>query len=113
MAVVASHFRTRIGKIRMKNGGAELRVLENPTLAECDHVRAYLASDIEDFAEQFPNLGGYILIGWNLKGRTRTCWQTHSRSPYSAGVLPTFAQQQLLKCDTLDLAEFLIDERLR
>lgn len=61
-----SEFRTRIGRIRMKNGGAEVRVLHTPILDggdEPENWRGKMIENAKEIASYEGDLNGYVVIG--------------------------------------------------
>jgi hypothetical protein len=62
-----SEFRARIGRVRMKNGGADVRLLESkPGLDGGDDWRGAIVRNARTVAEQGTTespLAGYVLVG--------------------------------------------------
>jgi hypothetical protein len=65
----------RIGRVRMKNGGADVRVLERKGL---NPLGPAILRHADMFARNpgFGNIVGYYIVGWTAVGKTSTCWET-------------------------------------
>jgi len=74
-----SEFRARIGRIRMKNGGAEVRVLTSkPGPDGADDWRGAIVRNARAVAEMGTNdnpLAGYVLVGIFEDGGTSVGWR--------------------------------------
>lgn len=65
-------FRARIGRVRMKSGGADVHVFHNPN-AVGEHALTVIerhARDIAGFSEPDSELVGSVVIGMFSNGRT-------------------------------------------
>ena len=73
----------RIGRVRMKNGGAEVRVFERPQMnrlgPEILRHADMLARDVG-----YNDLVGYWIVGWTAEGKTSTCWRCLVGEPQPA-----------------------------
>lgn len=90
-----SEFRAKIGRIRMKNGGADVRVLdrETPNLGE-ENWRGSIIANARTVAEQATEkapLVGYVVIGMYGDGCSSVGYRYDpERCPVPRALLPSW-----------------------
>ena len=85
----------RIGKIRMKAGGAEVKVLEGAPRTE---VESSLLRTVRSTISSFTGveLAGYALVAWDDHGATSSAVCSLPHSPYSPQAIPLHAYTTLI-----------------
>lgn len=74
----------RIGRIRMKTGGADVRVIDaTPPKTQ---FGAALMMNARTVATRWDNLAGYVMIGWDSGGGYTVGWRY---DPEAGGIPPT------------------------
>jgi hypothetical protein len=71
-----NEFRARIGRVRMKNGGADVRVIEgfSPPKAEAESVAGAMLRASRDMAEEGP-IGAFLTVAFTESGGVLFNWK--------------------------------------
>lgn len=86
-------FRTRIGSVQMKSGGAKLHIMQNNVN---EKVFDYLRDDVAEIAEHPDgNAVGYALVVWDGGGAHYTRAHVARGTPVSVTSVPDFAKAAL------------------
>lgn len=90
-----SEFRARIGRIRMKNGGADVRVLDRKELnPDGENWRGKVienARAVASFDQQGSDFVGYILIGFYSDGSSSVGFRYDAnRCPIPRSLMPSY-----------------------
>lgn len=104
----------RIGKTVFKRA-PNLAVLTTPPLALDEHRLALAHEYIDDIWNTLKpdGMAGIVIVGFNMKGEYMRATRIHSRSPVGPTLLPSFIAE-ILRCDkTRDIADEVINERMR
>lgn len=83
----------RIRRIRLKDGGADLTIIDGGT----DEAAEGLLRNAQDAQEVMDNMAGYVIVGWNFQGRYVRAFFCHDRSPVQYTRMPSFIHDVLLK----------------
>lgn len=98
----------RIGKIRLKAGGAEVRVLRNVAADPADNLRGKIighAKMIADMGKPGSELVGFITIGLFADGKSTVgCRFDPNSSPIPKSLIPSWAAE-ILRRDLITSAE--------
>lgn len=90
-----SEFRARIGRIRMKSGGADLRVLHTP-MPNADgeeNWRGKMIENAKGIASYEGDLDGYVVIGLWRDGRRSLAYRFSPRIPRE--LMPSYVAEML------------------
>ncbi len=83
----------RVTRIRMKAGGAEVRVIDGGRRSD---LPATLVRHAGELAACFPNdMAGYLIIAWDFLGAFNRGTRLHAESPFSYRFLPGFVSEAL------------------
>lgn len=93
-----NEFRARIGRIRMKNGGADVHVIDrNPVNPEAEEWRGKIVSHarmIAEMASEDDPMTGYFILGMFAKGGTSTAFRYDpERSPIPRALIPAWIEE--------------------
>lgn len=96
----------RIGRIRMKAGGAEVRVFERPRSGLPDKLRR----NVETLIGYFPDMAGFAIVCWGADASWSRATGDSGKSPITLTLMPSFVAEVLRRdvtddvvCDRLDL----------
>lgn len=89
-----SEFRARIGRIRMKNGGADVRVLDrDPVNPNDEDWRGKIVANARGIAES-GELAGYLVIGMFADGSYSMGFRyDHERTPIPLSLIPSWTEE--------------------
>lgn len=90
-----TEFRARIGRIRMKNGGADLRVLSRPN-AVADRRGELMrhARRLAEMSEPSDPLVGHVVIGFYATGKSSVgCFYDGDSCPIPRALLPSWTEE--------------------
>ena len=84
----------RIGKIRMKAGGAEVHRLP---LSDKDRVQRLMAEKAAKLASLYKpgEMVGYVVFGWDINGYHSTAYLIEEKSPIGLTLLPAYISDAL------------------
>lgn len=84
----------RISRVRMKNGGAEVRILVSERERLFDEVRQKLLYDARTTGDEWP-LAGYALVAWTENGTVVSSVEVNRFSRYDFTTIPDYVRQVL------------------
>ena len=87
-----NEFRARIGRVRMKNGGADLRVIEGfaPRERNAEETKeATLLRAAREIASEGP-VATFVIVAFSPEGRSAFNWRFGEDSPISRTMLPGY-----------------------
>lgn len=77
----------RIGRIRLKSGGAEIRLFDRPDLG----LGRRLVAGAQFISDSYgAELSGYLVIGWGPDGQYRLGWSLDKRSWVGPSAFPSY-----------------------
>lgn len=91
-----TEFRARIGRIRMKNGGAEVRLLKGGVSDVPDRRGELMrhARRLAEMSEQSDPLVGHIVIGFYASGKSSVgCFYDGDTCPVPRALLPAWTEE--------------------
>lgn len=93
---LATHY--RIGRVRPKDGGAEVHILDaNPGAR--DEAQGHLQRHAREIGQKFVagDLAGFAVIGWGFDGTYSLGYYVHNRSPITETLMPSFTHDAMLR----------------
>lgn len=91
-----TEFAARISRVRMKSGGADVRVIEGLTPLHEDDWRGDIlrnARQIVEWSNDVP-LVGYVVVGLFANGKTSTGWRYDGQKcPVPMSILPAWVAE--------------------
>jgi hypothetical protein len=88
----------RIARIRPKNGGAEVRILDANPGARDDNQH-HLQRHAREIGQRYPAgaLAGFAVIGWGFDGAYLMGYAIHEKSPITETLMAAFVHDALLR----------------
>ena len=103
-----TEFRARIGRVRMKNGGADIHVLDRNDDNDGENWRGKIIEHARQIAEQGEpdsSLSGFLVIGFFSDGRTSTGFRyDKDRCPIPRALMPSWIAE-IIRRDMITGAE--------
>jgi hypothetical protein len=89
-----NEFRARIGRIRMKNGGADVRVIEGCALPrdEDEGVAATLHRTTLELTQE-ADLAAFVIVGWTAQGSVSFNWRYTDQCPMARTLIPPYVAE--------------------
>lgn len=101
----------RVRSVRLKAGGAELRVIRPADQHGCGEPMLRMAHKIRDGAKRDGKvLAGYAIVAWQADGRTWSAFRNGRLSPLGESMVPDFVRTTLVNSIAQDDARDLINE---
>lgn len=85
----------RIGRIRMKNGGADVRILRQVVNADGENLRGKMVSNARAIAADPADMAGYFVIGLFANGEYSIGFRLRKDHFIGATLLPSYVAEVL------------------
>ena len=107
-------FAVRPGKIRLRNG-AEIRVIDQASMRKPESavMRADLVEKAQFFADNWPDLGGYVVFVWDSLGFWSESHRVGVSSAYASVMIPTLVSEGLRENIATNSAVNWINKQLK
>ena len=102
-----NEFRVRIGRV-IRKGGADVKIIDgkfqwHDAIGKCmDDFRDCSAKTLE----YVPDLAGFVIIGWDIRGRAAVGYENTVESSIPTMLIPSFVadhlRNRITKNDTID-----------
>lgn len=105
MADGVKEFRTRIGRV-IRKGGADLKVIDGKFVwhGQAAATVEALGAAAQTVAEHFPDMAGYVVMGWDAAGRYSLGYRSTPASSIPLVFLPAFVGEALRENITTNAA---------
>lgn len=107
-------FAIRRGKIRLRNG-AEVRVLDQASMRKPESavLRGELVEKAKYFADNWPDLGGFVVFVWDSRGYWSEAHRVGVNSAYASVMIPTLVSEGLREDLAINSAVHWINKQIR
>jgi hypothetical protein len=85
-------FRARIGRVRMKGGGADVRVIEGFAIPRGESASASLAREARECL-QAGDIAAFVFLAISPEGRCHFAYRYESGCPLSRNLLPSYIEE--------------------
>lgn len=85
-----NEFRARIGRVRMKNGGADIRIVDGFRMPQEDESPdATLLRCAREFVEE-EGTAAFLVVGWGADGKVLFNWRYTDDCPMARTLMPSY-----------------------